>query len=224
MNADPTIYGRSAPARKALRLSHPWPPLTAEGLERVEKTLLFGCRSCNYQSETATLRQRTISNGNIRVDLQCDNCFTSVSQAMALHTHPAYQTYAEWDQFSRDAWIVQEQARWIEARRERDDLIREEGIKAPAALNKRQQEYGSWLNDVAWRQLAERVKERAGFTCEACLNAPAVAVHHVTYTLGVMPPAWLLRAVCRTCHRQFHADKNEIGQHEWCPKSIPAKQ
>lgn len=215
-----TVSHGPTPARKALHLSHTWPPLTAEGLDRVEKALLFGCRSCKYKAETATLRQRTINGGSARVDLQCDHCFVSITQAMPLFQHTNYQSYAEWDEAGRRAWFEQEREHWAAAFSERSRLIEEEGIATRAALHKRQQEYGTWLRDAQWRQLAERVKARAGFTCEACLNAPAVAVHHVTYALGTTPPAWLLRAVCRACHRQFHADKNEIGPHDWCPQSM----
>ena len=46
---------------------------------------------------------------------------------------------------------------------------------------------------------------RADNLCEACLARPASDVHHLTYDLGRLPPAWELRAVCRACHDRLHA-------------------
>lgn len=40
---------------------------------------------------------------------------------------------------------------------------------------------------------------------------------HLTYRLGVMPPAWQLRAVCMACHDRLHADKR-ADEDPWCPR------
>jgi hypothetical protein len=56
--------------------------------------------------------------------------------------------------------------------------------------------------------------ERAGGACEACLDAPAQQVHHLTYDFGKLPPAWELRAVCRGCHERLHAG--------WCDAEAAA--
>lgn len=69
----------------------------------------------------------------------------------------------------------------------------------------RRRRYAAWLQtSPEWRRIRARVLRRAGHTCECCLDAEARDVHHETYDMGVLPPAWLLRAVCRTCHEHIH--------------------
>ncbi len=69
----------------------------------------------------------------------------------------------------------------------------------------RSREYSRWhLRSPDWARLRRLVLERARYTCEACLVEPTSLVHHATYEAGRLPPAYLLLALCRTCHGRVH--------------------
>jgi 5-methylcytosine-specific restriction endonuclease McrA len=81
----------------------------------------------------------------------------------------------------------------------------------------REPSYAAFLHSRAWRNLKALVLKRAGGLCEACLSKPAVSVHHVDYSAGRLPPAWMLRAVCPACHQRFHV--KTIVPDDWKPKN-----
>ena len=71
--------------------------------------------------------------------------------------------------------------------------------------------YHQWLlGSPEWADLRQRVLERANYLCEACLLNGTDDVHHLTYDLGLLPPAWELRAVCRECHERLHFLWNNV--------------
>ena len=55
------------------------------------------------------------------------------------------------------------------------------------------------------------VAQRANYICEACLAGPVDHIHHTTYEMGKLPPAWRLRGVCKRCHDSLHDLENEWG-------------
>lgn len=65
--------------------------------------------------------------------------------------------------------------------------------------------YNEYLHSDQWQEKRRRVLERAGGVCESCLQRAAVQVHHERYpeTFG-LEPAWVLRAVCLSCHKIIH--------------------
>jgi 5-methylcytosine-specific restriction endonuclease McrA len=72
--------------------------------------------------------------------------------------------------------------------------------------------YAEWLaSSTEWATLRLKVFTRARGRCEACGDARADVVHHLTYKYGRLPPLWCLKAVCDDCHDGLH-DPND----EWC--------
>jgi 5-methylcytosine-specific restriction endonuclease McrA len=72
--------------------------------------------------------------------------------------------------------------------------------------------YAEWAaNSSEWAALRLKVLLRARSRCEACGEARAVHVHHLTYKYGRLPPIWCLKAVCSTCHARLHG----VGD-AWC--------
>jgi 5-methylcytosine-specific restriction endonuclease McrA len=69
-----------------------------------------------------------------------------------------------------------------------------------------------FLYTPEWRVMRLRVLKRAQNLCESCLEAAATEVHHVTYENGLMPPAWLLRAVCTLCHDRLHKPDEDAAR------------
>jgi hypothetical protein len=71
-------------------------------------------------------------------------------------------------------------------------------------VSPRQQEYQIYLNSPEWRDLRQRVMERAGNLCEGCHRRQATEVHHLTYERFKREMMFDLVAVCRRCHAQIH--------------------
>jgi uncharacterized protein YdaU (DUF1376 family) len=92
---------------------------------------------------------------------------------------------------------------------------RSAGKRAHEKKKWRKESYSDWLQTSPdWDDIRQRVRQRSDDLCEACLSAKAVDVHHTTYAMGRLPPAWLLRHVCRDCHDRFHMVPGDEWAHE----------
>ena len=213
---DGSLCHADASRGNSLSLSHPWPRMTPKARERVEGCLAGGCRAFKCSAVTATLTKRK-SRGTMAVSahLQCDGCGRSISGAIGRTDCFTWQDYAEWRQDLQDA---------CNARRDADIEARSADLedRLEAAHDEREQRradregYLEWCRTSPdWHALSERVMWRSRGHCEACLTAPASTVHHLTYDMGKLPPAWHLRAVCHACHARLHADKRGAAD-VWC--------
>ena len=73
-------------------------------------------------------------------------------------------------------------------------------------------DYAEWVQTSPdWASLRLKVFIRAKGRCEACGNARATCVHHLSYRWGKLPPLWALSAVCSSCHGRLHDPDDE-----WC--------
>ncbi len=54
-----------------------------------------------------------------------------------------------------------------------------------------------------WQDFKERVFRRDGYRCQACLQADATQVHHLTYDNWRNERMWQLVAVCLPCHERI---------------------
>lgn len=66
-------------------------------------------------------------------------------------------------------------------------------------------EYREYLTSADWEDKRKKVLKRAVHTCEACLDARATQVHHLSgYEDLENVPLWNLKAVCKSCHDRIH--------------------
>lgn len=188
-------------ARRPLQLSGAWPRMTSAARTRAEACLKDGC---NCGADTATFKRRIIARA-VNVHLQCDKCGRSISGSLPRADHYYFQDYAEWNATLSDAYAAHD----IEAIQRHHAMVSQhQKSMEEQAREKRQREYALFCKtSPEWRTLREATIDRAIGVCEACLAAPAVTAHHTTYAFGVLPPAWILRAVCARCHERLHADK-----------------
>jgi hypothetical protein len=175
-----------------VKLSNTERPRMAEPTKRrVAEVLDAGC-PCGGPS--AMMTKRMIA-GAVTIHLQCQTCGSSLLGSLKRAEHYFYQDYPKWEDGLRDRY-------WAAQRGEANEYI----VGRNAAFQDRQTEYREeFLRSPEWREMRQRVLNRAGNRCEACLTAPARDVHHVSYRHGKLPPAWELRAICRECHEQLHA-------------------
>ncbi len=69
--------------------------------------------------------------------------------------------------------------------------------------------YSDDLNTPRWRDLRDKVLDRARGVCEGCLDAPAKHVHHLTYAHKGAEFAFELLALCEPCHARIHTEAAE---------------
>lgn len=174
--------------------------LTAAMRVRVTMILRAGCSGWRCPGTEPRFTRRLI-NANVTVHIQCMGCGRSMSGGLKRADFAHWQDFHLWDDTPRerlDAELESERQAGIQ----RSDEVRE---RLDQAIAQRRTDYARWLlASPDWQRLRDRVWIRAGGNCEACLNARAKDVHHITYHLGRLPPAWELRAVCRACHDRLH--------------------
>lgn len=157
------------------------------------------CSGWQCKGWRAKFTQRIIA-GNVAIHLQCLMCGRSVGVLKRAEVYN-WQDLPKWDSDISD--------RFGEAIR-RDNIAHIQDIEGAQQAREqeaapRRIEYRQWLlTSPEWKTLRDRVWRRAMGDCEACLANRATDVHHVTYRLGRLPPAWELRAVCRQCHDRLH--------------------
>lgn len=185
--------------------------ITEKGMERVRPALDAPCGGYRCDGGPKYFRKRRVGI-NWTVQLQCGACGRSLSGALARAEHPRWEEYREWDAALVDAHQDRVDQELGVERTERENRIRRE-IEAYREVQEEQtQTYFEWCRTTPeWHRLSARVIQRANGWCEACLSQRASMVHHWTYACGRLPPAWLLHAVCKTCHDRLHAAGDE-----WC--------
>jgi len=67
--------------------------------------------------------------------------------------------------------------------------------------------YNEYLKSPVWQAKRAKVFARAHNVCEACGDAPAYQVHHLTYKNVGKEPLFDLVAVCAECHRALHEEQ-----------------
>ena len=173
-------------------LATPAPRMVPNALARLNADLERGCRAYCCDGNTATLTRRVIA-GHVTIHLQCGTCGLSMASYKRAD-HFNWQSYPEWNEAIREVFQAN-----------MDELERAKNADWESRRNEVRTAYSEWLRiSPEWQKLRSRVAHRADYRCEACLVGQAVDIHHETYVMGRLPPAWALRAVCRDCHQRLH--------------------
>lgn len=169
---------------------------------------------CNHPTWSKTFK---FDNGGARRFLwQCHTCGDEQGMPKG---HPDRATALDqydpnlceiWYKPIRDAW-----EQWRDKNKER----------LPALLTPEQREeanrrwwrqYNGYLETPEWARRRAKVFERAGRLCEACRDAPATEVHHLTYDHVFDEPLFDLAAVCHDCHETItRLDRERRGTTAW---------
>jgi len=176
--------------------------LTQATRERVEAIMGTPCDGYLCEAPAAAiLTRRLTSAAVVTVHIQCGNCGKSRSGALKRADFPYWQDFTPWSDELAERHREKIKVDHADSRATFDQ---DRETRAAEELRRRA-DYSRWLlTSPDWQTLRDRVLRRAIFICEACLAARANDVHHVTYELGRLPPAWELRAVCRRCHERLH--------------------
>ena len=184
-----------------MKLRHGMPRCAPALRDRIERLLdAPKCSGYKCGGVFAALRRRLVG-GNETLHMQCTTCGRSISGSLTKRECFEFSAIDKWDDVLPEVWRRRIDAEFTalqEAHRARLTYLEE-------TRETRRERYSEWLRtSQEWRAIRSRVMRRANFVCECCLETEARDVHHETYELGVLPPAWLLRAVCRTCHESLH--------------------
>ena len=70
-------------------------------------------------------------------------------------------------------------------------------------------DYFSYIHSELWRSRASAYKLRIGYRCEHCKAMARLEIHHLSYAnLGNEKDDDLI-ALCKSCHKEIHAQKQE---------------
>jgi 5-methylcytosine-specific restriction endonuclease McrA len=186
------MAGYEPAVKLKMALAHDWPRLNDTQRSRVQTALDAGCRCGHGQ---AALVKRQTKGGAMIVQLQCLNCGTGLAGTFPRDQHPYWTNYREYNPDLTPHYRAMKEEEWEQ---DRDNRI------LVAQFDK--EKYDEWLRtSPEWKAMRRLVWKRAGGICEACLSAKIVDVHHTTYQLGYLPPAWTLHGVCRECHETIHS-------------------
>lgn len=177
----------------------PIPRMSGAMAEKARLCIPDVCPGWECGHTTFTFTRRVIA-ASVTIHLQCQGCGRSLGALKRAEVYN-WQDLPEWDENICVLWSE------IERDKRASSIIgfsEHQELKAREA-SQRRAGYGRWLlASPEWRTIRDRVMRRALFICEACLVNKAFDVHHITYHLGKLPPAWELRAVCRACHERLH--------------------
>lgn len=152
----------------------------------------------------------TKSNGVVCVRLQCQQCGDNRGERKKADY--CVNQLSEWNEALRQSWRVQVDNRREELRSEYIAALLE--ASRPSEENEKEwwQKYNAYLHSQQWHKMRQRVLDRDGNLCQACLANPATHVHHLSYELYNKlgkSAAFELVAICRPCHEQIHPHMSE---------------
>lgn len=79
----------------------------------------------------------------------------------------------------------------------------------------RREEASDYYASAAWKKRRQAVLARDKFKCQACLQANAWDVHHLTYVRFGREPLFDLVSICRPCHEDLHPHMKVEPVYEW---------
>jgi 5-methylcytosine-specific restriction endonuclease McrA len=154
----------------------------------------------HYDNE---LRRRVVKNGVVQYWRQCLDCGRAAGKAIALRDVCWLPGEGEWTLADWDDTI---QPRWERERHEYYDQKREHDKAEWFQL------HNAYLESSEWKARRNAVLKRDFYRCQACLDATATQVHHLTYRHWTMEPLFDLIAICRPCHERLTKFDREMAE------------
>lgn len=170
-------------------------------LERARQQAEIRKKTTCLHDET-NLVYRIYKNGARHYGRQCLQCGGWVESVKKASLVVAVGDIPEFDKSIQERWNNWKSAKW-ETYRAQYDEYREKQSHAWWEA------YTAYLKTEEWRDKRDRVLERDGYLCQACLRRKATQVHHLTYDRVLDEPLFDLVAVCSLCHEHLHARRSQ---------------
>lgn len=145
----------------------------------------------HYESES---RVKLDSLGNPHFVLQCVDCGKRMSKDISAKnfTPAQLESMPKWDLELQKKFHAAAQIAWYEQ-------------KDPTEGIGKLKDYETHLLSQKWKEMCERVMDRANRTCEGCRLKPAVMVHHLTFKRFGDEMLFDLVAICDDCRSKLHS-------------------
>lgn len=182
-------------------------PLDVDLAQRWAKEFsVWSGQECGHERQD--LRRGTNKGGAPVVRMQCLDCGLRVGNPVKRPPnadelpefddamHDTYDAKRNAEKAKIDQKYVEIQLRRWRAKEQGDSYYR--------------QAHNAYLDSPEWRDLRQRVMDRAQGLCEGCRLTPAKEVHHLSYEHWGHEFVFELVALCGDCHDRIHAK----GDHE----------
>lgn len=143
--------------------------------------------------------------GSTRIQEICFKCGKSIGQPVKRTSLKDLPPKLEFDLDKLRTTYEQER------QKEYEDLL-QAAVEQQVEINsKTSRRYRDYLQSDAWRAKRKKVLKRANHTCEGCLEAKAVEVHHLTYENFGDELLFQLVALCKTCHEKCYSVLDDLN-------------
>jgi 5-methylcytosine-specific restriction endonuclease McrA len=163
---------------------------TRANLEEVHRRWMDA--ACKH--ERISLVRRTLRDGRLAIVYQCQDCGNQ--KAGPVKRLPEHDNLPEHDETIFPRYNKRRQDLWKRLVWEADVAAYEQWVR----------DYEAYLDSPAWKKKRRLVIEREGGLCQGCRQAEATEAHHSTYQHAGEEFLFQLVALCRPCHKRFHAD------------------
>jgi len=140
------------------------------------------------------LVQRVLRDGRVAIVKQCLKC--GAQKDGPVKRLPEHDTLPEYDGEIFPAYDRQRKELYSQ-------LVWEADV---AAYKKWMIDYDAYLSTPEWKEKSRLVIEREDRVCQGCRKAVATEAHHSTYRDVGAEFLFQLVALCRPCHKRYHAD------------------
>lgn len=156
--------------------------------------------------------RRMLSSGVVTVWLQCPHCGRGIrSVKKSVYNVPQLPEY---DEQKYNDWRARHNAERSAVWADLQERIQQTVAAREAQRQEQNQlwwsKYSEYLRSRQWHVLRNKVLERDGELCQACLTRKATQVHHLTYDLYNKlgsSAAFECVAICHLCHEKIHSDE-----------------
>ena len=166
-----------------------WVIATRQEIEDYRSISLHNC-----EHPTSELRDYETSNGGWQRKEQCLNCGKAVSNPVKRDRN-----------LEVPKWDANLESEYLKKRAVKKSEIENHLIERTANLETEGYViYEEYLDSADWKKRRSAALARDGGLCQACYEADASEVHHLTYERIFEEPLFDLVSVCEDCHKKLH--------------------
>lgn len=151
----------------------------------------------HHESES---RLKLDSQGNPRIVLQCIACGKRMSKDISAENFSTAQldSMPKWDMELQQRFYALAGIAWYEQKKSKDGFAQLENSE-------------DYLLSEKWKNISNRVMQRAKKICEGCGLKPAIQIHHLTYRRFGDEMLFDLVAVCEECRGKINSHTGNAG-------------
>jgi hypothetical protein len=147
------------------------------------------------QHEEKGLRKRKNKADVFQVLYQCSECGAQIGQPVSQRDIDV-RILPEWDDKLEKQSAAELRLKAAEAWK----------VEKGRQVEQKLARYDDYIRSANWRKRADKALKRDQYVCQACGDARATEVHHLTYERLYEEPLFDLVSVCHDCHTKLHPE------------------